>query len=196
MSANLILAVDDEPALLRLTQVSLESAGYNVLTFDNPHDALTEIGEGLRPDVIVSDVSMPSLDGYGFYQKVREVIELRAVPFLFLTALDDRSSIRKGMTLGADDYLTKPFSKDELVEAVQVRLSRIADLLRPVEGNVQAKGLGAPLVEREGERLDWDSLKALELLFYLLEHRGRRDHLRSRRGTICKGLFPSRYMCV
>ena len=172
MNATLVLAVDDEPALLKLTQVSLESAGYSVLTFDNPHDALTEIGEGLRPDVIVSDVSMPSLDGYGFYKRVREVGELRTVPFLFLTALDDRSSIRRGMTLGADDYLTKPFTKDELVGAVQVRLSRIEELLRPVEGNVQAKGLGSPIVERDGERLDWDSLKALELLFYLLEHRG------------------------
>ena len=171
MFATLVLAVDDEPALLKLTQVSLESAGYNVLTFESPHDALAEIGEGLRPDVIVSDVSMPSLDGFGFYQKVREVSELRAVPFLFLTALDDRSSIRKGMTLGADDYLTEPFTKDELVEAVGVRLSRIGELLRPVEGNVQAKGLGSPIVERDGERLDGDSLKALELLFYLLEHR-------------------------
>ena len=170
MSA-LVLAVDDEPALLKLTQVSLESAGYSVLTFDNAHDALAELGEGLHPDVIVSDVSMPALDGYGFYQKVREVAELRSVPFLFLTALDDRSSVRKGMTLGADDYVTKPFTKNELVEAVQVRLTRIEELLRPVEGNVQAKGLGSPIVERDGERLDWDSLKALELLFYLLEHR-------------------------
>ena len=172
MSATLVLAVDDDLGILKLTQVSLEGAGYSVLAYDNPFDALEELGDGLRPDVIVSDISMPSMDGYGFYAKVREVTELRSVPFLFLTALDDRSHVRRGMTLGADDYLTKPFAKDELVEAVEVRMKRIEELRRPVEGIVKAKGLGAPLVEQDGERLDWDSLKALELLFYLLEHRG------------------------
>lgn len=169
--ATLVLAVDDDRGVLKLTQVSLESAGYSVLAYDNPKEALEELGEGLRPDVIVSDVSMPALDGFGFYQKVREISELRSVPFLFLTALDDRSNLRKGMTLGADDYLTKPFAKEELVAAVEVRLRRIAELRRPVEGVVRATGLGSPIVEQDGERLNWDSLKALELLFYLLEHR-------------------------
>ena len=171
MSATLVLAVDDDLGILKLTQVSLEAAGYSVLAYDNPFDALDELGEGLRPDVIVSDISMPSMDGFGFYEKVREINELRAVPFLFLTALDDRSNIRRGMTLGADDYLTKPFAKGELVEAVNVRIQRVAELRRPVEGVVKARGLGSPMVEQDGERLDWDSLKALELLFYLLEHR-------------------------
>jgi two-component SAPR family response regulator len=142
-----------------------------VLTFDNAFDALDELKQGLRPDVIVSDINMPSLDGFNFYQKVREISDMRVVPFLFLTALDDRGSLRKGMTLGADDYLTKPFTNSELVSAIKVRMKRIAELRRPVEGNVQAKSLGAPMVEKNGERLDWDSLKALELLFYLLENR-------------------------
>lgn len=171
MSATLIVAVDDDLGILKLTQVSLESAGYSVLAYDNPFDALDELKEGLRPDVIVSDVSMPSLDGFGFYGKVREISELTSVPFLFLTALNDRSNIRRGMTLGADDYLTKPFAREELVEAVEVRLQRVAELRRPVEGIVRARALGAPIVEQNSERLDWDSLKALELLFYLLEHR-------------------------
>lgn len=171
MAATLVLAVDDDLGVLKLTQISLEGAGYTVLAFDNPLDALEEIQEGLRPDVIVSDVSMPSLDGFGFYQKVRDIGELRSVPFLFLTALDDRTNLRRGMTLGADDYLTKPFIKDELIQAVEVRLRRIDELRRPVEGMVKAKGLGSPIIEQNGERLDWDSLKALELLFYLLEHR-------------------------
>lgn len=171
MAATLVMAVDDDLGILKLTQLSLEGAGYTVLAFDNPLDALEEIQEGLRPDVIVSDVSMPSLDGFGFYQKVRDIGELRGVPFLFLTALDDRTNLRRGMTLGADDYLTKPFIKDELIQAVEVRLRRIDELRRPVEGTVKAKGLGSPIIEQNSERLDWDSLKALELLFYLLEHR-------------------------
>lgn len=171
MSTTLVLAVDDEPAMLKVTEMSLVGAGYSVVTFDNPSDALEELREGLRPDVIVSDINMPGMDGFGFYTKVRNIAELRAVPFLFLTALEDRSSMRRGMTLGADDYLTKPFNREELIEAVEVRLRRVAELRRPLEGSVVVKGFGHPMVERDGDRLDWDSLKALELFFYLLEHR-------------------------
>jgi two-component SAPR family response regulator len=171
MSTTLVLAVDDEPALLKVTEMSLLSAGYSVLTFDDARDALEDMQEGLRPDVIVSDIHMPAMDGYEFYRRVREIGELRSVPFLFLTALEDRASMRKGMSLGADDYLTKPFDRRELIDAVEVRLRRIAELRRPLEGIVAARGLGHPVVEKDGERLDWDSLKALELLFYLLEHR-------------------------
>jgi two-component SAPR family response regulator len=170
MSTPLVLAVDDEPAPLKVTEVSLLSAGYAVLTFDDARDALDEMHEGLRPDVIVSDINMPAVDGYEFYRRVRQIPELRGVPFLFLTALGDRASMRKGMALGADDYLTKPFQRQELIDAVEVRLRRIAELRQPLEGVVSARGFGHPVVEKDGQRLDWDSLKALELLFYLLEH--------------------------
>jgi two-component SAPR family response regulator len=169
---TLVLAVDDEPGMLKLTEVALSSGGYEVVAFDDPRDALEELANGLRPDVIVSDITMPTMDGFGFYAAVRELPELRAVPFLFLTAHEDRGTMRRGMSLGADDYLTKPFASDELVKAVEVRLRRVAELRRPLEGTVIARGFGHPVVERDGERLDWDSLKALELLFYLLEHRG------------------------
>jgi two-component SAPR family response regulator len=171
MSTTLVLAVDDEPALLKVTEMSLLSAGYAVLTFDDARDALEEMHDGLRPDVIVSDIHMPAMDGYEFYSRVREIHELRGVPFLFLTALEDRASMRRGMALGADDYLTKPFDRQELVDAVEVRLRRIAELRRPLEGIVTARAFGHPVVEKDGERLDWDSLKAMELLYYLLEHR-------------------------
>lgn len=171
MSTTLVLAVDDEPGMLKVTEVSLTSAGYAVVAFDNARDAVDELKEGLRPDVIVSDISMPTMDGFAFYAAVRALPELRAVPFLFLTAHEDRDTMRRGMTLGADDYLTKPFARDELVDAVEVRLRRVAELRKPLEGTVTALGFGHPVVERDGERMDWDSLKALELLFYLLEHR-------------------------
>ncbi|MEX2500847.1 MAG: response regulator, partial [Trueperaceae bacterium] len=171
MSAPLVLCVDDELGMLKVTEVALTSAGYAVIAFDDPRDALDEVRGGLRPDVIVSDITMPHLDGFDFYAAVRDVPELRAVPFLFLTAHDDRGTMRRGMSLGADDYLTKPFSRDELIDAVDVRLRRVAELRRPLEGRVVACAFGHPTVERDGERVDWDSLKAMELLYYLLEHR-------------------------
>jgi len=121
---TLVLVVDDEPAMLKVSEMTLTQAGYNVLTLDDPLEALEEIREGLRPDVIVSDVSMPQLDGFQFYERVREVPELRAVPFLFLTALEDRQSMRRGMTLGADDYLTKPVSPQVIVAHVKAVLRR------------------------------------------------------------------------
>ncbi|MEX2542318.1 MAG: response regulator [Trueperaceae bacterium] len=171
MTATLVLVVDDDPAVLKLIELTLVAAGFNVLSFDDPRDAAAELEEGLRPDVIVSDVSMPGLDGFEFYKRVRTYPELHAIPFLFLTAMEDRSYVRQGMTLGADDYLTKPFERQELVDAVRIRLQRIEELRHPLEGTVRARGLGHPFIERNGKRLDWDSLKALELLFYMLEHR-------------------------
>lgn len=172
MPTTLVLAVDDEPGMLKVTEVVLTSAGYAVAAFDDPRDALDDLREGLRPDVIVSDIGMPGLDGFAFYAAVHELPGLRSVPFLFLTAYGDRDTMRRGMGLGADDYLTKPFVREELLEAVETRLRRVEELRRPLEGTVAARALGRPVVERDGERVDWDSLKALELLFYLLEHRG------------------------
>jgi two-component SAPR family response regulator len=165
------MVVDDEAGVLKVVELSLLGAGFSVITFDDPRDAVDELYEGLRPDVIISDISMPGLSGFEFYGKVREVPELRSVPFLFLSALEDRSYVRRGMTLGADDYLTKPFQRQELVDAVRIRLQRAEELRHPLEGTVLARGLGHPFIERDGRRLDWDSLKALELLYYLLEYR-------------------------
>src|SRR5690606_25354516 len=99
---TLVLVVADEPVMPKNSEMTLTQAGYSVLTMDNPLEALEELKEGLRPDVIVSDVNMPQIDGFEFYNRARSIQELRAVPFIFLTALEDRSSMRKGMTLGAD----------------------------------------------------------------------------------------------
>lgn len=171
MSTSLVLAVDDERGILKLVELAMHSADFEVITFDNGFDALEALSAGLHPDVIISDVSMPTMDGFSLYEKVREIKELRSVPFLFLTALGERENIRYGMSIGADDYVTKPFKSQELVQAVTVRLKRVRELRNPLEGSIKIRGLGHPLVEKENKRFDWDSLKALELLFYLLEHR-------------------------
>lgn len=171
MTPSLVMVVDDEAGVLKIVELTLVGAGFRVLTFDDPRDAVDELTDGLRPDVIISDVSMPGLSGFEFYDRVREIPELRSAPFVFLSALEDRSYVRRGMTLGADDYLTKPFQRQELVDAVMTRLQRADELRNPLEGTIVARGLGHPFIERDGKRLDWDSLKALELLYYLLEFR-------------------------
>ncbi|MEM7735969.1 MAG: response regulator [Deinococcota bacterium] len=171
MPEPLVLAVDDQPLFLKLIEAALSESGYIVLSFNDPQDALEELQQGLRPNVIISDVSMPDMDGFEFYLRVRDISELRAVPFLFLTALGDREYLRRGMSLGADDYVTKPFSKQDLVDAVSIRLQRIAEIRQPLSGVVQVSAFGTPEVIKDGERLEFDSRKALELFLFLLENR-------------------------
>ncbi len=171
-AGRLVLAVDDEPAIRKLLELTLAAADFAVLSFGHPRDALEELHNGLHPDVILSDVTMPGMNGFEFCEAVRELPGLQGVPFLFLTALHERAHMRRGMSLGADDYLTKPFDRHELVGAVEGRIARFAEIRTPVTGKLHVRGFGAPLIEKGRRRLEWDSLKALELLFYLLEHRG------------------------
>jgi DNA-binding response OmpR family regulator len=79
---------------------------------------------------------MPELDGFGVLDALRAEKRFADLPFVFLTALDDRASMRRGMNLGADDYLTKPFTRDDLLEAVTSRLKRRADIEDVFEGRI------------------------------------------------------------
>lgn len=169
---RLVLAVDDEPSIRKLLELTLAAADFAVLSFDRPQSALDELRNGLHPDVILSDVTMPGMNGFEFCGAVRELPGMQGVPFLFLTALNERAHMRQGMTLGADDYLTKPFDRQELISAVAGRIARFAEIRAPAAGKLRVGGFGTPVIERGKRRLEWDSLKALELLFYLLEHRG------------------------
>ncbi len=170
MPIPLALAVDDDAAILKLIDLSLAETGYRVMTFSDPQEALARLGGGLRPDVIVSDVSMAEMDGFEFCKRVQTMANLD-VPFLFLSAMTERSHVRRGMSLGADDYLTKPFAPDDLARAVGVRLQRVQELKRPVEGLIAVTAMARVQVSRDGRLLVWDSQKALELFFYLLENR-------------------------
>ena len=80
-----------------------------------------------RPDLIISDVMIPGMSGFDLYEEVRKQADLGQIPFIFLTAKGQRADVRRGMGLGADDYLTKPFEPGELLTAVQVRLARSAE---------------------------------------------------------------------
>ncbi len=169
---RLVLAVDDEPGIRKLLELTLGAADFAVITCEGPRSALGELENGLHPDVIISDITMPGMNGFAFCEAVRALPDLRGVPFLFLSALHEQAHMRQGMTLGADDYLTKPFDRRELIGAVERRIARFAEIRQPPAGNLRVCGLGAARVEKGGARLEWDSLKALELLFYLLEHGG------------------------
>ncbi len=168
-----ILVLDDEASLLRLIVTILERGGHSVVSFQKPLEALKAL-ETFGPDAIISDISMPVMTGLEFCEQVRKMPHLQTTPFLFLTALSERFNIRAGMNVGADDYLFKPFTPTEIIEALNVRLKRAAlstskSQVLGSEHELRAKALGGATVIYKGIEVAWASKKAAEFFFYLLE---------------------------
>ncbi len=101
----------------------LEMEGFSVLPADNGHDGL-ELARRHTPALILCDVMMPGLDGYGVLEALRAQPAMATIPFIFLTAKGEKIDQRAGMNLGADDYLVKPVSKDDVLAAIAARLQR------------------------------------------------------------------------
>jgi DNA-binding NarL/FixJ family response regulator len=127
-----ILLIEDQAPMRRNLALMLELEGYEVLTAENGRRGV-EQALAHQPDLVLCDVMMPELDGYGVVQTLRENPATATLPFVFLTARGERSDVRLGMNFGADDYLTKPVIRDDLLAAVEVRLAR-AELARQRQG--------------------------------------------------------------
>lgn len=124
MNLGKVLVVDDEPSLLRLLQVALESEGYRVMLASDGRTALTRAREE-EPDLMLLDIMMPVIDGWGVLEGLRELENRPKV--VCLTAKDSTRDRLKGWRLGADEYVTKPFDMDRLLELVGDVLSRTHD---------------------------------------------------------------------
>lgn len=133
-----ILLIEDDVFIRENTAELLELAGYAVLTAENGKIGVEKALETC-PDLVVCDIMMPMLDGYGVLHIFNQNPRLSGVPFIFLTAKTERTDLRRGMALGADDYLTKPFDSSELLSAVAGRLDRFQHL-RP-DYDLHANGL-------------------------------------------------------
>ncbi len=118
-----ILVIDDNNNLRENTAEILELAGYKTLTAENGKRGV-DVAVKEKPSLIVCDIMMPELDGYGVLHLLRKNKETQNIPFIFLTAKTERSDFRKGMEMGADDYVTKPFDDIELLNAIEVRLKK------------------------------------------------------------------------
>ena len=116
-----ILVIEDEPQMRRNVLTILEMEGFDALGAENGRVGL-EMIHIHQPDLILCDVMMPELDGYGVLKALRADPAVAETPFLFLTAKGERSDFRAGMNLGADDYLTKPVVLADLLSALRVRL--------------------------------------------------------------------------
>jgi DNA-binding NarL/FixJ family response regulator len=143
----------------------LEMENYQVSCAENGRRGV-ELARAEKPDLIICDVMMPELDGYGVLQALRANAATATLPFIFLTAKGDKVDLRAGMNLGADDYLTKPVSRDDLLAAVQIRLARRRAHETELKSAKSARGFNPDfsspkplqslgLTEREAEVLLW-----------------------------------------
>jgi two-component system, sensor histidine kinase and response regulator len=118
-----ILLIEDAYEVRESVAAVLRFYDFDVLTAADGRNGL-QLARQHVPDVIISDILMPGMDGYGLLRAVREAPETATIPVILLTAMDERADMRQGMTLGADDYLTKPFEKHELLSAIEVQLNK------------------------------------------------------------------------
>lgn len=122
-----ILLIEDDTALRENTAELLELSGYEVFTAPNGKIGIEKVKSG-NPDIIICDIMMPEIDGYGVLKAVSSEESSKNIPFIFLSAKTEHKEIRKGMDMGADDYLTKPFNEVELLSAVESRLAKASIL--------------------------------------------------------------------
>ncbi len=118
-----ILLIEDDTTVRENTAEILELSDYTVETAQDGEIGIAKV-EGFMPDIIVCDIMMPKVDGYDVLKAVSDNPKTQAIPFIFLSAKTDHKDIRKGMDLGADDYLTKPFEEVELISAIESRLAK------------------------------------------------------------------------
>lgn len=183
-----LLVVDDEQSILTLLQYNLEQAGYQVLTaMDGEEGKNVALGE--NPDLIILDLMLPKLDGLDVCKQLRQ--QKVMTPILMLTAKDDEFDKVLGLELGADDYMTKPFSPREVVARVKAILRRIQAQPVPVKEEEDQPGQirigGLRIIPDSYEAFYMDRLleitpKEFELLVYLAQNKGRvltRDQLLS-----------------
>ncbi|WP_131746243.1 response regulator transcription factor [Frankia sp. Cppng1_Ct_nod] len=181
-----LLIVDDEPNIVELLSVSLRFAGFEVATAANGPDAVTAV-QLFQPDLVVLDVMMPGMDGLTVLRELR--VHGCRIPVVFLTARDAVEEKVRGLTLGGDDYVTKPFSLAEVLARIRAVLRRVRDAGAPGNGNgTDGNGAGTPAsrlsfadVELDDETHEvWKdgepvalSPTEFKLLRYLIQNSGR-----------------------
>jgi DNA-binding response OmpR family regulator len=168
-----ILVVDDETTMIDVIRYSLEKEGYRVVTAQDGEEALRK-ARAEKPDLVVLDIMLPKVDGY---EVCRTLCVEQGMPIIMVTAKDDEFDKVVGLELGADDYLTKPFSPRELVARVRAHLRRDKRARTPQPGGDESHGeltisLERREVTRRGRRLELTP-KEFDLLAYLVSHKNK-----------------------
>lgn len=174
-TAKRILVVDDEPDVTELLQYKLQREGHTVEVINDPLRILGKARE-FQPDLFILDVMMPDLDGYQICRMIRADSKLKDAPVIFLTARGEVEDRIKGLELGADDYLSKPFDAKELVLRVALVLRRINKPPAGTGARLQARGVvldeDTHMVSVDGQSIDLTATE-FKLLKLLMERKGR-----------------------
>ena len=171
--AERVLVVEDDPNTLEIVELYLRRDGYEVLAARDGLEGLA-MSEGQSPDLVILDLMLPKLNGMELCQRLREV---KDVPIIMLTAMVQEGDRLAGLEMGADDYVTKPFSPRELAARVKAVLRRTArDAMSPEDGELAYEGvtldLGRHLVHARGEQIDLTPTE-FKLLAMLVREPGR-----------------------
>lgn len=168
-----ILVVDDEPSIVTLLSFNLEKAGFDVVTANTGTEALEKISD-VSPDLVILDLMLPEMDGMDVCKKMRQ--QYIFIPILMLTARDDELDKILGLELGADDYMTKPFSPREVVARVKAILRR-SSLGDQAQGQTLSVGEITVFPDNYEARFRGEEMaltpKEFELLVYLIRNKGR-----------------------
>lgn len=175
MAEGKVLVVDDEEHIVELLKFNLENTGYKVITANNGNDAVTLAKEN-KPDLVLLDLMIPGMDGFDVCKEIKRNADIRKTAIIMLTAKGEEFDKILGLELGADDYITKPFSIRELLARVKAVLRRSANV-KAEEINVFESGHLNVNFERHevkvnGEKVDM-TLKEFELLEILIKNRGK-----------------------
>ncbi|GAB5466099.1 MAG: hypothetical protein Kapaf2KO_15350 [Candidatus Kapaibacteriales bacterium] len=133
------MIIDDAEFILDSTATLLEFEGYEVITANDGEEGI-QMANIHRPDLILCDISMPKTDGYGVLKNIRSNAESNTTPFIFLTAFTEKNRMRQGMELGADDFLVKPYTRDELLAAINSQWKKYSIMEKAVQQKVDEVG--------------------------------------------------------
>jgi len=176
MGLGRVLVVDDEEHIVELIKFNLENNGYDVVTAFDGKQALEKAKEE-KPDLIILDLMLPIIDGIDVCKKIKNDDKIGSVPIIMLTAKNDEADKVIGLEIGADDYMTKPFSVRELMARVKAVLRRSTDTKQPESDKVIKIGeividVEKHEVSKDGKKLEL-TLKEFELLRILAQNRGK-----------------------
>jgi CRP-like cAMP-binding protein/CheY-like chemotaxis protein len=135
MNPPKILIIEDNPQMLENIADIIKLANYDVITAPNGKKGV-ELAKSQEPNLILCDIMMPELDGYGVYHILNKDPETSSIPFVFISARSDQSDVRHGMNLGADDYITKPFDSYELLKVIEIRLKKNKELKDHLQNDI------------------------------------------------------------
>ena len=171
-----IYIIEDEEAISKLIKLYLTKENMDTVTFSNAEDALKELKQGRKPNLIILDLNLPGMSGFDFLEELQKEYSKELPSVMILSARDTDEDIIKGLGIGADEFVTKPFSPSVLVARVQANLRRQSFFLEKMETYIQFGPytllLGSCVLKKDGQKISLSS-KEYDVLEFLVKNAGK-----------------------